>query len=92
MPLSLSFEPLSLFFARHSPGFAPFELGGMGREEVFERLGGGGMPHEELFSSPEEELAPHSLGFGRLNAGGTPREEDGMRLEGQGTRGEEVFA
>lgn len=92
MPRSLFFEPHSLLFARRSPGFAPFELGGVRREKLFKRRTGEGMPHEGLFVSLEGELASHCLGFGRLDAQGTTCEEDGMRLSGQGTRREEVFA
>jgi hypothetical protein len=77
--------PHSLLFAPHSPLFASFELGGMGREESFERREGGGMAHEELFAPLEAELAAFFLAFGRL-------EGRGMRREEQGTRREEVFA
>jgi hypothetical protein len=82
MPRSPLFTWRSLLFARHSPRFAPFELGGMGREELFGRLEAGGMPHEGFFASLEAELAALSLAFGRLEGRGTRLEEQGTRREG----------
>jgi len=78
MPCEELVTPRSLLFAWHSPLvephsllFEPFELGGMGREELFAPL--------------DVELASFFLPFGRLEGQGTRREEEEMRLDEQGT-------
>jgi hypothetical protein len=85
MPRSLLFAWHFPLFGPHSLLFAPFELGGMRREEPFGKLAGGGMALEELFAPLDVELAAFFLLFGWLEGQGMRCEEEGMRLEARGT-------
>src|SRR5581483_11640725 len=78
MPRSLLFAWHFPLFEPHSLLFAPFELGGMGREEPFGRLEGEGMALEELFAPLDVELAALFLPFGRLEGRGMRCEEEEM--------------